>query len=253
MILLLFLLMVPFPAHAQVDQGTKGVLELMSRTDWQCMQLKVSACPTPNPPFVGVRFQYWEPSLFMETVKSPGDYVIREIGAPLREALHSLNKDHTSTSSSQAMGGMNLQFNEAHLYDYPLKVVEQAVMCPSTLGDNLMIRYLSELNSRNWRQGEFEPSLPLMLGDWGPLYPRIGFLVHFSSMVASATTCMRAVNIIGAGPNIVIDKVQMVHPYKTSCMPIGANMSLMDGLHAGDGRYVWIYWRYRDCCRSVSG
>jgi hypothetical protein len=255
-IIFLFLFFYAFNLYAQQSSGvqeTKSFVELASRIDWQCMQVKISACPTPKPPYVGVRWQYWEPSLFMETVKSPGDYVIREIGLPLRQELRAFNRDKTSTGSAQAFDGSNLQFNEAHLYDFPLKILEQAVMCPSTLGDNLMIRYLSELNSDNWRKGILEPRLSLRLGNWGPLYPRIGFLAHFSSLVASATTCVRAVNLIGAGPNIIMDKVQMVYPYKTSCIPIGSNMALYDGLHSKDGRYVWIFFRYRDCCRSVAG
>ena len=171
----------------------------------------------------------------METVKAPGDYVIREAGALLGQGLKSLGKGKTSISSFQAVDGANLQFNEVHLYDFPLKAFQETVMCPATFGDNLMVRYLSELNGDFWRRKQ------------------AGFLIHFSSLVASATTCVRAVHAIGASSYTVLDKIQMVYPHRTEMIPQGTNMSLYDGFHSKDGRYVWIYWRYRDCCRTVSG
>lgn len=240
--MILWILLLAFSSHAFASEQvgtTRSIAQLITVDDYmKHSRLKVSPCPTPNPPYVGVRFQYWEPSLFMETVKAPGDYVIQEFGVPVHNALKAFKfgENKTSTSSFQSFNGSNLQFNEAHLYDVPLKLLQEAVMCAGTFGDNTVIRYLSEVDSDRWRRG------------------KMGFLIHVSNMVASATTCIRAVNLINArSMGLIPDQIQMVHPYKTGLLPVSANLSVYKNLHARDGRYVWIYWRYRDCCRSVSG
>src|SRR4029077_3095843 len=97
------------------------------------------------------------------TVHAPGDYVIQEIGpfvGPLAKkvARTEMNlatgldqAEVTSGNGRQALGGSNLQFNEVHLYDFPLKSAENVALCPSIPNQTLGIRYLSEADSPFWR------------------------------------------------------------------------------------------------------
>jgi TraU protein len=94
------------------------------------------------------------------------------------------------------------------------------------------------------------------------LYPRVGFLVSPSAPVASVIDALRSVSIaanplplhvveskLDFKPNIVMDKVQMIYPSKTSCFPIGENPSQWEiNKQSKDGHYVWIYWHQRQCC-----
>ena len=236
----------------------------------QCAQITVGSCPTPKPPFVGVKMDYWEPALYMETVHAPGDYVIREAGTivgpvaksaartELRIITQNRELEPTAVSTRQSLGGSNLQFNEVHLYDFPFKYISDMV-CPSTFGNGFFLRYLSELDSIRWRQALGNPGNVTYgpLGTWGNLYPRIGFMVHPSPLVASAASCMKAVDVMGEGfnfgHNFAIDKVQMVYPYKSSCINIGENLRSRESIDSKDKRYVWLYWVHRSCCRTVSG
>ncbi len=275
-ILFLFL-SIAINAHAD-ELAHVSFMTLANNADWSCMQLVTSACPTPNPPYVGVWFRYWEPNLFIETVKAPGDYIINETGMIISQSARTVankevnfftdNKDVevTSTSTSNALGLNEVQFNEVHLIDFPYKMFIEGALCPSSGNGSLGIRFLSEADCIQWREGKLEPSFSMSVGLWGRLYPRIGFNTHFSSLVSSALTGLRAVSIAGDPiglhvvtskldfmPDVMRDKIQMIYPNKSACMPLGQNLSTLNNLHSQDGRYVWIYWRYRECCRSASG
>lgn len=265
MIRILIFFLLASNAFAFNQQETQSMMTLATKADWSCMQTTALACPTPNPPYVGVWWRYYEPSLFIETVKAPGDYVIAESGAIIKPLLSRLLASSTSSSSRGGLNGSNLQFNEVHIFDFPFKAFIEAAMCPDNSEGNFQLRYLSEIDSQRWRKGGFEVLLPGNIGLWGPLYPRVGFLTHFSSMVASALTSIRAVDISGFPqghlvtspfrfqPNYIKDRLQMSFPYSGKCFPLGENLQFMDDLTSQDGRYVWIYWHYRECCRTVSG
>lgn len=214
------------------EKPMKSILELSSMADFQCMDLRpLGLCPKPNrQPPIGVKVRYWEPEVFVETVKMPGDYVIREYGSALYSLVKNIAQNEmelstgikplpvTSGSSSNALSRSNLHFNEVHLYDFPLGSFLDVVLCSQNPNTTLGIRYLSEMDSVAWREGVIEKNLPqsllapligprcsvLPLGaegqcmkSWGPLYPRTGFMVMPSEPVSSIVDGLRSISIAG--------------------------------------------------------
>ncbi len=265
--------------YAEINdpQHHESLFILASKADLSCMQMKVGVCPTPKPPYVGVYLQYWEPSLFIETVNKPGDYVIREAGVLLNNALSTVaensvhlftdNKDFkvTSSSSEQSLTGSSLQFNDIHIYDFPLKMFTETALCPSEGLGSFGLKYMSEVDVLSWRKGGIDLPLTIHVGVWGPLNPRTGYSINFSPLVHSALTSIRAISVasdptsnhivtsrLNFGPDLTRDKIQMCFPYKTSCTPLGANLSFWDSYQSQSGQYVWVYWRYRECCRAAT-
>lgn len=222
------------PVHAD-----KNITLWAGNVDWSCAKPKPPfPCAMPEP---GIFLRYWEPVLVMETVKPSQGW--------------------------QSMGGGNLQFHEVHLYDFPLKLAEDIVACPSLPNMTLGVHYLSEMDSSQWRSSKEKGLFADRVGVWGPLFPRSGFLVHPSSAVSSALDALRAVSIasdviprghIVESPldfqmNMSIDQMQMVYPAKTMCMEPGRDLRYWNPRvrESKDGEYVWIFWHYRECCKPV--
>jgi hypothetical protein len=236
-ILFILLLMTGF-AHADMTHPTMSYKDLVTVSDYKRHThfRVVRSCVAVAPTRPGAYIEYLEPSLFIETVKKPGDYVVRESGKALQGLVSLGNKDKTSTSSSQSMNGSNLQFNEVHIYDLVQKLGERAVMCGtggSVPDATTGIRFLSEHNADYWREGQK------------------GFLIHWSSIVASKTTTIRGLHKlfpIGFDP-FKRDRLQLVYPYKRSPLPLDWDVSKWQ--ISRDGRYVWVYWRHIECCHPL--
>jgi hypothetical protein len=190
----------------------------------------------------GVTISYYEPSLIIKTTMQKG-------------ALNSLS-------------GSNLQFHDAHVYDFPLKGLEQLALCTSVTNAATGLRFASELDKEKWHR-ETVKSAFNFIGTWGPLYPRTGFVNHYSTSVSSGLAALRAVSAaaIGSGHvtpipilffvNQLMDKIQMVEPYKMMCMAPGTDVGLWRGsVRVGEqtdkkGAYTWIYWRKMKCCKTA--
>ena len=258
----------------------------------------IGPCYRPTPPFVGIKIRYWEPSLLVETVKSPGDTVINEFAPILNKMLSNASKtlmndlvglpvSVTSGSSRQSISGVNLQFNEVHIYNFPFNfedIVHLTLTCPKEPAAVAPIIYLSELDSAEWRIGFLEVLSPksllsaslgpvcslvnqqfpeLCMGAWGSIYPRRGFITHQSEVVASAADVFRGVSAASIEdfgihktisqiffiPDSSRDKLQLVYPFPSGCIKIGQNpVSWESQKKSLDGKYLWIYWRHRECC-----
>lgn len=296
-VLLLNLFISTFFAYAQEEASVKkSIIELSALADFSCMDLKVlGACPKLNrKPPVGVKVRYWHPEVFMETVKEPGGSVILEyipllepIGRKIATAELELSSKVkplyiSSGSSISSLDVGNLQFNEVHLYDFPLGSFLKSSLCSTFPNNTLGVRYLSELDAVSWRVNHAESNLPqsilasrtaaycheLPLGGpancmkaWGSLYPRVGFTVSPVDVVASVINAIRSVSIaadpklihivespLDFRPDITRDKVQLIYPIRTSCFPVGEDIQRLEKLQSKDGRYVWIYWHQRQCC-----
>jgi hypothetical protein len=258
----------------------------------------IGPCPKPDPPFIGIKIRYWEPVLLVETVKTPGDTVINEFAPFLKEATANTSEalingsiglpvGVSSGSGRDSVSGVNLQFNEAHVYKFPFDfqaAVQMALTCPATPQPAINIIYLSELDSAEWRIGLLEEMSPksllsaslgpicsvvsdhipeMCMGTWGAVYPRRGFITHSSEVVGSAADVFRAVSISSiADPGLHIkvspalfspdssrDKLQLISPHPSGCVPIGQNPAIWEAQNkAVDGKYLWVYWRYRECC-----
>ncbi len=262
----------------------RSILDLAKGVDWQCMHLQVLACPKANPQMLGIRYRYWEPSLIVETVKQPGDYVIAEVGSAITNILKSsvdktlkayfknnqLVADGGDAHSFSGEGG--LRFQEAHVYDFPAKMFIDKALCPNPTNTTLGVRYLTEMDSVEWRTTQSEEFLPQSqmaiaiksndLGLWGSLFPRSGYVINPSDPIASVLVMMRAVSIAGLPllkhfvesptlfmPDTFRDKVQAWHPVAMQCMESGRDPRVGEqNMSNEEGQYVWLYWRWRDCC-----
>ena len=232
--ILLFIFLIAYTNSWAQEQSSvkKSIVQLSLMADTQCIQLKtLGACPKSNrEPPIGLKVRYWQPEVFMETVKMPGDYTIAEYGI----ALNSLAKNTaqfeletatgikpltvTSAGSLNSLSASDLQFNEVHIYDFPFSSMLDMVLCSEPPNETAGIRYISELDSLPWRRGDIEKNLPQSLAasvigkqcykwplgaqgqcmkTWGPLYPRQGFTITPSTPVGSVVDGIRAVSIAG--------------------------------------------------------
>lgn len=278
-VILVYLVGCLYCASLILANDQQSGMVLSAKLDKGCIDLKQHGpCPTPKYPYVGVRISYWEPTYIIETVNMTGDYVMVETGAIIgpmakqsaqQQAAMFFDQQDIPVDSAgghQSLSGTNLQFNEVHVLQYPLKELIQAVLCPNLMDNAFAVQYISELDFRLWRKVKENIGIQQRLGTWGMLYPRQGFSVHASALVASALNAIRAVDIIAnplpghvvlASPRIVNeyarDRLQMVYPDVTTCLTIGENLMAYDQSYEQKAKYVWIYWHYRECCRTVSG
>jgi len=180
-----------------------------------------------------------------------------------------------------------LQMNEAHVFGFPFSdafsvAVEAPCEGPPDIGGT--ISYLSEQDKEGWREGCPEKNNPaaivgekaaplcerfggmlqgVCLGRWGPMYPRTGFSLHASEVVSSAVSAFRAVDVasfkpqpprrlvapVFFWPDARFDRLQLVSPVAGRCLAVGEDPVFWEeGTRSTDGRYVWIYWRKKECC-----
>ena len=273
--------------------------DIFSLVDWGCIAPQVlGPCITPLG-MPGVIVMYWEPALLIETVKRPGDTVIGSIGdvisgmakdteGNIQSQIMPLGIPLSSGSSSSKISETNMQFNEVHVYEFPFRDEIMSfidIQCPDKLPTGSFVKYLSELDSMEWRIGILELINPksiasiaagpvcgltgsflddLCMGFWGATYPRRGFLTHQSEVVGSAAAAIRAVSIssplsighvvfenIGFIPSFEGDKLELIYPVVSGPIPIGQNPVFWEsGKLSPNGKYLWIYWRRRICCVS---
>ncbi len=261
---------------------------LAAKADLACMDVKpVGVCRRNTPPFVGVKMRFWQPVLLVETIKQSGQCGINEF-APLVSTATSMveSKNMFFGSSSQA-DTSTLQGNEVHVFGFPFSdalstALEAPCEGPPDFGG--VVSYLSEQDREEWREGRMEKNNPMAVmtrrsgavcerfggmlpgmcvGHWGALYPRVGYSTHASEVVASALSVFRAVDIAALKPqtphrvitpvlfwpSVRYDRMQLVSPAIGRCMAVGEDPILWDySMRSKDGRYVWIYWRKKECC-----
>ena len=289
---LLFLILLSGRAFAIETTDILGMINL------SCIDLRVSGVCVKPPGIPGIVVMYWEPALLIETVKKPGDTLIGSLASVIsgltREAVGNfastvagLGIPVSSGSGSSKITGTNLQFNEAHVYEFPFRDQIMAFIdmeCPDKLPTGSFIKYLSELDSLEWRIGAVEALHPksmasaasgltcaatgaflddLCMGFWGATYPRRGFITHQSGVAGSAVAAVRAVSIAsllgstshtvlettGFIPSFESDKLELIYPSPSGCIKIGQNpISWESGKLSASGKYLWVYWRRRICC-----
>ncbi len=268
--------------------------DLLGIIDWSGTDLKViGVCGVG-----GLIVMYWEPALLIETVKRPGDTVIEPLRPVISKAAEQavnnfagrvagLSVPVSSGSTSDKASQSNLQFNEVHVYEFPFRdevMLFMGMVCPDKIPTGMFVKYLSELDSLEWRIGILEAINPkslvsvasgpvcaatggfmddLCMGFWGPTYPRRGFFTHQSEVVASAAAAVRAVSIagllgssghivlegIGFMPSFESDKLELIYPKPSGFIRIGQNpLTWESGKLSSSGNYLWVYWRRRICC-----
>lgn len=274
------------------------VSDILGLVSWNCIDLRVIGVCFKPPGIPGIVIMYWEPALLIETVKRPGDTVIESLKPVIADLAAQGTKNLisgftglavpvSSGSSSAKLTGTNLQFNEAHVYEFPFRDQIMAFIdmeCPDKLPTGSFIKYLSELDSAEWRMGAVEALHPksmasaasgltcaatgaflddLCMGFWGATYPRRGFITHQSEVVGSAVAVVRTISIaslLGSTSHIVLettgfipsfesDKLELIYPNPSGCIRIGQNpISWESGKLSSSGKYLWVYWRRRICC-----
>lgn len=195
--------------------------------------------------------------------------------------------DLLDSGGAYGIDGVSTQMNDVHVYAFPMTNILSGLIEPACEGDPDFtgdISYLSEIDAVEWRTLHTEArdimsrltlrvnpkcgeavwsASPLCVGHWGPVYPRGGFITGVHPAVGSAMAVYRAVHISSVFsislhkrlfpvmfmPDKEWDKMQMLYPVKTDCMPIGKDPeSWREGVVAQDGKYVWVYWRKKECC-----
>jgi len=287
-----FILFCAYSAFALDFTDIPGLINL------SCVDLRVIGICVKPPGIVGLIIMYWEPALLIETVKRPADTIIEPLRPVVSKATEQAAKNFasgltglpvsvSSGSTSAKVSGTNLQFNEVHVYEFPFRDQIMSFIdmeCPDKLPSGSFIKYLSELDSLEWRVGVMEAMHPksivsgvsgpacaalggysddLCIGFWGATYPRRGFFTHQSQVVGSAAAAVRAVSIagllgstahvvlesIGFVPSFENDKLELIYPTPSGCIKIGQNpLTWESGKLSSSGKYLWVYWRRRICC-----
>lgn len=273
-IILLIIFLCPYLGAEAKENSPQSLATLLGKTDWSCMKLTMSVCPTPVYPYVGIYYRYWEPSLFIETVSQTGESVIIEaealFDAPLKASANIIvhgftenkNVDVSANISFQNLNSTRLNFFESHLYDYPLKSIMGDVLCPSSSGGVLLLRYASEMDVMAYRQDKSNLT-QWPIGSWGTLWPRTGFHISAVNVLSSALIALRSVDIaalplghqvispLDYRPDYIKDRMQMVYPNKSSCTILGDPFWNKQEIEQGRNAYIWIFWHYRECCRPL--
>ncbi len=181
-----------------------------------------------------------------------------------------------------------VQMNDVHVFGFPFSDTFSQMIEPVCEGApdlSSSVSYLSEMDAVEWRTLKNESRHPLSLmsaamapccdtagavtppmcvGVWGPMYPRGGFVAGYHPAVGSALMAYRGVDIASISPLSVFhqrmvplmfvpdmfwDRMQMVYPAATRCLRIGEDPRLWDQDRvSADGKYVWIFWRKKECC-----
>lgn len=270
------------------DVEASSIAKHIAQTDWSCVDFKViGACHRKTPPYVGVKVRYRQPVLFVETIKNAGDTAIDELKPVLKSVLKKTTKTILKQRTgfyldSIANGGScsdtsSVIFNEAHVFSFPLTDVFSTLIlapCEGMLDLTGPFGYISEIDAIEWRSADIEKKLCIQhdlmkslfkgwVGQWGPLCPRTGWFSGAHPAVASALIAYRAVDVssikiqsphivlsrILFSPNMEWDRMQMVYPIKKKCIKIGENPQYwQENTGSKDGKYVWIYWRKKECC-----
>ena len=275
-------------AGTSVARADESAAILAAKADWSCVNFSViGACRRNTPPFAGAKVRYWQPVLMVETVKRPGQSGIMEYRSLVGSLAGNVADKNDGAGASGQADTTGLQMNEVHVFGFPFAdAFSLAVETPCEGMPDIggTVSYLSEQDTSEWRTAcsekdgplarmttksgplcdRFGPLLPgLCVGTWGALYPRTGFVTHASEVVGSAMAAFRAVDVAALKlftahrvispvlfwPSVRYDRMQLVSPVGGRCIPIGENpASWENGTRSRDGRYVWVYWRKKECC-----
>jgi hypothetical protein len=164
--------------------------------------------------------------------------------------------------NSRSAGVTNLHFSEAHVYEFPNVFGSPCSGCAPR--PDMALNYASEIDPA-WRLSV--GAVPVPVGVWGSLFPRVGHVIHGSPSVASALEAVRAMAIaalpLSPPPNpeahVIVKPAagvstccQLASPRPTPCFPAGTPPALWDhGVVSLQGTYIWILWRYKTCCVEI--
>jgi hypothetical protein len=279
-------------AQPSLYEGTESALGMPLRIDIGCILRTwrvtgVFACPAfPHGVHVCLVIENAYPVGILEAVRRPFTSHLVElapVAAGLKEATSAVGLfGGTSSHTGCSADGTSLQFTEAHAYEFvPGGGLAVGLPLAIPAGSAFRVSYLSELDGFAWRTGMLDliadpvqaaakaalPSCSTVprMGDcawnWGSWFPRIGFAVHPSEVVAGYLLGLRAGRVaanpagrvtLGAYPYEprTGHYVQMVRPTWRSCVSIGWPLTrfIEAGALSREGAYLFLHYGvFRQC------
>jgi hypothetical protein len=281
------------PAAAQVSagtyEGTESLTALYGKIDISCILRTwritgVFACPAfPHGVNVCLITENAYPVGIVEAVRRPWTSHLSETGAfvkTLGQAATALAGE-TSSHTSNSPENTALQFTEAHAYEFVPSIDLGSLPIAVPYGSTFSISYLSELDAEGWRspfidqmtdpfQSTVKAALPACdvvprpvdcAWRWGTWFPRTGFAVHPSEVMAGYLLGLRG-GRVAAKPiaRVVLSPysyeprtghyVQMLRPSWRSCVSIGWPLTRMieAGALSREGAYLLLHFGvFRQC------
>lgn len=271
-------------------EGTENVVSMVLTVDVSCILkswriVGVFACPSPRggaTTCLIVENAY--PVGIVEAVRRPFTSHMAEAETLFKVFQDAPRFGETSSHTNGAGDGTKLQFSEAHAFEFvPDLLLAGQLPLAKPRGELFRISYLSEIDGYSWRNGLADflthpqqvaeraalPSCSTVprAGDcawsWGPWFPRIGFTVHPSEVMAAHLIALRA-GRVGSDPagRMVISRypyeprsghyIQMVRPTRRSCVSIGWPVvrQIERGALSLNGAYLMIHFGIFQECKG---
>ncbi len=238
-------------------EGTIPVPTILPRLDVSCMiktwRIKgVLYCPWHG---------HMKPCLWVENAYPCG--LLEVVRQPFKSHLPEFPQiPFRKTTSSHTQSA--LQFAETRVFTFVPPLVQMLEIPIAAPRPQLMINYVSELDSVGWRTGLLDKLFAVnreCAGEWGCYYPRIGFVEQPSEVLAAHLQALRggrvASNPIGriAIPYSFEPRtghyLQMISPKLRSCVSIGNSdlKSLESDGTSPHGAYLFVQWGLFDECK----
>jgi hypothetical protein len=210
-----------------------------------------------------------------EVVRRPFGSAIREFDAALAQLRRLAPRSTSSHTGPSDNSDSTLQFAEAHVYEFVYPIDANVIARPERGG--MGVSYLSELDPLAWRSPvpdlllhgaasatlcDLPPRPPrVCAGSWGNYYPRHGFVVRDSEVVAAYLQALRA-GRAAADPRgrVVLAPypfeprtghwIQMIDPVARAPVKIGSGdlTALERGALARDGGYAFVHFGLFERC-----
>lgn len=268
-------------------EASESVLTIAGGLDVSCI-LKtwritgVYACPRfPHGVNVCLVIENAFPVGILETVRRPLTSHLVEM-APLLKGLENLKPgDATASHTPSAREGGDLQFTEAHVYEFVPGVPVLGLPLAIPRGRPFAVSYLSELEGFAWRSGlpdllldpgmaarkaalpacSTAPRLDDCVWAWGTAWPRTGFVTHPSEVMAAYLASVRAGKVAAIPLGRVVPSphpyesrtghfMQMLRPTWKSCASIGFPWArpIEAGALSKEGAYLLVQFSlFRKC------
>lgn len=174
-----------------------------------------------------------------------------------------------SMVQGETAGGVNTKYREAHLYELSradiLKILaghpHSACMTLMNLSSTGRTAFKSEARL-DWRMGKdltasLNPTDMLtMVGAWGYLFPRTGWVQHPSNVTGSLLLAFKAQHLAAelstlSKPTVYVDKYEIGGPVPGACYQIGMPTTLQEVSANRVGcadRIVVLFWKYITTC-----
>ena len=278
---------------ARSYEGSESLLTVVPRVDVTCILrswriVGVDVCVRDGTPRACVIIENAYPVGILEAVRRPLTSHLLEIDAILKILAPLVPEGFTSSHTTDTSSGSGLQFTETRVFEFVPQLPLLSLALPLVIppGNLFAISYLSELDAFGWRNGWADmlldpeaaaekaalPACSLVprTGDcawsWGSYFPRTGFLIHPSEVMAAHLSALRA-GRVGAHPpgRVVIAPytyeprtghyVQLVRPTTRPCVPIGwpVTRSIEAGTLSQEGAYLMIHFGIFRECRGCWG